>query len=135
MRRHILFPALVLAAGTSLTPAHSNDLQTRDPKGAMRLTSSAFAEHQEIPAAYTCEGKDISPPLQWSALPAGTKSLAVIVDDPDAPDPSAPRKTWVHWVVYNLPPDSAGLSEGVKEFPAGARQGRNDWQKPRYNGP
>ena len=76
------------------------------------LTSPAFAAGGEIPTRYTCEGDDISPPLAWSAPPAGTKSLALIVDDPDAPDPKAPKITWVHWVLYNLPPSADGLPEG-----------------------
>ena len=67
--------------------------------GTMRISSTAFADQAEIPTLYTCEGKDLSPPLAWSDLPAGAKSLALIVDDPDAPDPVAPQMTWVHWVL------------------------------------
>jgi hypothetical protein len=104
---------------------------------ALRLTSSAFADGGEIPARYTCEGADVSPPLSWSALPPATRSLALIVDDPDAPDPAAPQVTWVHWVLYNLAPDAGGLPEGVPVAapPAGAAQGQNDWRRPGYNGP
>ena len=69
------------------------------------LTSSAFTHGAAVPSKYTCEGADVSPPLAWSGVPPGTKSFALIVDDPDAPDPRAPKKTWVHWVLYNLPPD------------------------------
>ncbi len=80
---------------------------------SLTLTSPAFTEGGEIPARYTCEGDDISPPLAWSAPPDGTQSLALIVDDPDAPDPKAPKMTWVHWVLYNLPPTASSLPEGV----------------------
>ena len=100
------------------------------------LTSPAFAAGGEIPTRYTCEGDDISPPLAWSAPPGGTKSLALIVDDPDAPDPKAPKITWVHWVLYNLPPSADGLPEGVpaRALPAGTREGLNDWKRPGYGG-
>ena len=80
----------------------------------LSLTSPAFAEGGEIPARYTCEGQHVSPPLAWSEPPGGTKSLALIVDDPDAPDPKAPKMTWVHWVLYNLPPTASQLAEAVE---------------------
>lgn len=103
----------------------------------MKLESPAFAHQGQIPARFTCEGDDTSPPLVWSALPAGTKSLALIVDDPDAPDPKAPKMTWVHWVLYNLPAEAGGLPEGVKpeNLPDGTRQGLNDWGRTGYGGP
>jgi Raf kinase inhibitor-like YbhB/YbcL family protein len=103
----------------------------------LQLTSSAFSPNAEIPAQYTCEGKDFSPPLSWSGMPAGIKSLALIVDDPDAPDPAAPKLTWVHWVLYNLPPDMTALPENVLSsvLPAGAREGFNDWKRTGYGGP
>jgi Raf kinase inhibitor-like YbhB/YbcL family protein len=101
----------------------------------LTLTSSAFAHQGEIPARYTCEGEDVSVPLAWTGVPEGTRSLALIVDDPDAPDPEAPRMTWVHWVLYNLPPAAGGLPEGVRELPAGTREGRNDWKRTGYGGP
>ena len=87
------------------------------------LISPAFQAAGEIPARYTCEGDDASPPLAWSAPPVGTKSLALIVDDPDAPDPKAPKTTWVHWVVYNLPPSAGPLAENAARagMPAPAR--------------
>ena len=78
----------------------------------LAVTSTAFAESASIPAIYTCEGADISPPLAWSGVPAGTRSLVLIVDDPDAPDPAAPRMTWVHWLLYDIPPNITGLPEG-----------------------
>jgi hypothetical protein len=101
----------------------------------VKITSAAFAEGQPIPAVYTCQGADTSPPLVFADVPADTKSLALIVDDPDAPDPDAPRMTWVHWVVYDLPPDTPGLPEGGKTLPAGTRHGRNDWKRTGYGGP
>ncbi|HFD79046.1 MAG TPA: YbhB/YbcL family Raf kinase inhibitor-like protein [Gammaproteobacteria bacterium] len=101
------------------------------------LTSPAFGAGEPIPSRYTCEGDDISPPLAWSGVPAGTRSLVLIVDDPDAPDPAAPRMTWVHWLVYNLPPDTGGLPEAVTEaaLPAGTGLGINDFKRTRYGGP
>jgi Raf kinase inhibitor-like YbhB/YbcL family protein len=100
---------------------------------AFTVTSTAFAEGQPIPQPYTGDGKDVSPPLQWSGVPAGTKSLALVCEDPDAP-----RGLWVHWVLYNLPPTATGLPEGVPpqpELTSGARQGKNDWGKIGYGGP
>jgi Raf kinase inhibitor-like YbhB/YbcL family protein len=103
----------------------------------LSLTSSSFTAGGSIPAQHTCDGPDRSPPLSWSGVPAGTKSLALIVDDPDAPDPAAPKMTWVHWVLYNIPPETSGLAEGIREaeLPAGTRAGLNDWKKPTYGGP
>jgi hypothetical protein len=103
----------------------------------MRLSSAAFEEGQSIPKAYTCEGRDLSPPLSWDGVPAGTKSLVLIVDDPDAPDPAAPRVTWVHWLLYNLPASSGGLPEAATpgNLPRGALQGRNGWGRAGYGGP
>ena len=99
------------------------------------LTSPAFAPGGEIPVLHTCEGKDVSPALEWSGLPAGAKSLALIVDDPDAPDPKAPKMTWVHWVLYDIPPTATGLPAAVKGLPAGTRSGLNDWRRTGYGGP
>jgi hypothetical protein len=101
----------------------------------MTLSSSAFAPQGAIPAKYTCEGQDLSPPLAWSAVPPHAKSLVLIVDDPDAPDPAAPKMTWVHWVLYDIPADAAGLAEGVRALPAGTREGVNDWKRTGYGGP
>jgi Raf kinase inhibitor-like YbhB/YbcL family protein len=104
---------------------------------ALMLTSPAFANNGTIPKQYTCEGTDISPPLRWSGAPQGTKSFALIIDDPDAPDPRAPKITWVHWVVYNIPADANGLAEGAAKSgpPAGAQLGLNDWKRADYGGP
>ena len=103
----------------------------------LSLTSSAFAAGQPVPKKYTCEGGDLSPPLAWSGVPAHAKSLALIVDDPDAPDPQAPQRVWVHWVLYNIPPATTGLAEAPKgsNIPAGAVQGMNDWSRRGYGGP
>lgn len=102
----------------------------------MKLESSAFKQDQSIPSKYTCEGADVSPPLSWSGAPAGTKSFALIVDDPDAPDPAAPKRVWVHWVVYNLPASLHELPEGASTaLPAGASTGVNDWDKAAWGGP
>lgn len=101
----------------------------------LTLTSTAFADHGEIPRRHTCEGEDRSPPLVWSGIPAGTRSLVLIVDDPDAPDPAAPKMTWVHWLLYNLPADCTGLPEGVGKLPAGTMEGINDWHRTGYSGP
>ncbi len=104
---------------------------------ALTISSSAFAPGGAIPATYTCDGRDISPPLSWSGAPPGTKSFALIVDDPDAPDPAAPQMTWVHWVLYNIPATASGLAEGVKPsaLPEGTREGLNDWSRTAYGGP
>lgn len=104
---------------------------------ALALTSSNFDAGGTIPARYTCEGDDRSPALEWSGAPDGTRSFALIVDDPDAPDPRAPQRTWVHWVLYNLPADTRGLPEGVAsaDLPKGTREGMNDWKRTGYGGP
>lgn len=100
---------------------------------AITFSSSAFGYGQPIPAVYTCKGRDISPPLQWSDLPAGTKSLALIMDDPDAP-----MGTWVHWVIYNIPPTRNGLEEAIpaqERLADGSLQGKNSWRRIGYGGP
>jgi Raf kinase inhibitor-like YbhB/YbcL family protein len=103
----------------------------------LQITSPAFDAMGEIPERYTCEGRDVSPPLSWKEVPAGTRSLALIVDDPDAPDPRAPRRIWVHWVVFNLAAASEGLPEAASPdgLPATAVEGTNDWGRTGYGGP
>ncbi len=103
----------------------------------MELRSAAFVHNGTIPRQYTCDGANISPPLEWSNLPHSTRSLALIVDDPDAPDPRAPRMRWVHWVLFNIPPTATGLPEAVAadRLPPGTRQGLNDWKRLGYGGP
>jgi hypothetical protein len=132
----------LLAVGISLSACQEKKkteaaATEEQPKGgkqmALTITSSAFEEGAMIPKQYTCDGADMSPPLSWSGVPEGTKSLALIADDPDAP-----MGTWVHWVLYNLPPDSTGLPENVppeETLANGARQGLNDFKKFGYGGP
>jgi len=104
---------------------------------SLELTSSSFVHEGEIPARHTCQGADVSPPLAWTGAPEGTRSFVLIVDDPDAPDPKAPKMCWVHWVLYNLPAETSGLAEdtGRRALPAGTLQGKNDWKAPGYRGP
>jgi hypothetical protein len=103
----------------------------------LTLESPAFAHHGEIPRKHTCQGQDLSVPLAWSGAPPGTKSYALIIDDPDAPDPAAPRLTWVHWVLYNIPATATALPEGVTaaQLPPGTLEGTNDWKRTGYGGP
>jgi Raf kinase inhibitor-like YbhB/YbcL family protein len=103
----------------------------------LTLTSTAFEHGGEIPSRFTCEGDDLSPDLSWSGLPEGTRSLVLIVDDPDAPDPAAPKMVWDHWLLYNLPPDCGGLPEAVRPqaLPAGTGEGLNSWGRTGYGGP
>ena len=109
----------------------------QEDSAMLSLTSAAFAAGQPIPKKYTCEGRDLSPPLTWSGVPAGAKSLALIVDDPDAPDPKAPQRVWVHWVLYNIPPATTSLGEAASggNIPSGAAEGTNDWSRSGYGGP
>lgn len=104
---------------------------------SLTLSSSAFKQLGEIPKCHTCDGGDISPPLAWSGVPAGAKSLALVVDDPDASDPAAPKVVWVHWVLYDLPTSVTSLAEGLTmaHLPPGAREGLNDWKQPGWRGP
>ncbi len=97
------------------------------------LSTSAFADGGPIPKPYTCQGGDRVPPLTWSGLPTGAKSVALIIEDPDAPDPAKPQRVWVHWVLYDLPVD-AGIPDGGP-LPSGAQAGQNDWKKQTYGGP
>lgn len=103
----------------------------------MQIESSAFVHGGEIPRRHTCDDQDVSPPLTWHDIPAAARSLVLIVDDPDAPDPAAPRMTWVHWVLYDIPPDAPGLPEGATTatLPSGTREGLNDWKRTGYGGP
>jgi hypothetical protein len=104
---------------------------------ALTLTSSAFKAGDKIPSKYTCEGDDISPPLVFGGVPQGAKSLAFILDDPDAPDPKAPQRVWVHWLLYNLPPDTKNLPENSSRLglPKGTVTGQNDRGETAYHGP
>jgi len=122
--------AMMLAAGTTL--AEKDKKMTH-----LTLTSAAFVNGGAIPSLHTCEGKDASPPLAWSGIPSNTKSLALIVDDPDAPDPAAPKMIYVHWVLYNLPPTATQLPQAVapRDLPPGTLEGANDWKRTGYGGP
>jgi Raf kinase inhibitor-like YbhB/YbcL family protein len=133
--KHLLF----LCFSLLLTAASIQGLQGAHAAAGTRpinmtLTSSGFPDGGQIARKYTCEGVDVSPPLAWSGVPNGTQALALIVDDPDGPDPKAPKLTWVHWVVYDIPPHLTGLPEGAA-LPSGAKAGLNDWQRPDYGGP
>ena len=104
---------------------------------SLTLKSSAFPPSGTIPTKYTCDGDETSPPLEWSGVPDKAMSLALVVDDPDAPDPAAPKRRFVHWVLYNIPPDARGLSEGASggKLPPGSLEGSNDFNKSGYGGP
>jgi Raf kinase inhibitor-like YbhB/YbcL family protein len=127
--------ALFCMGATVVTTAGS--ARTASASGELTIRSPAFADGGEIPRKYTCEGEDAVPPLSWSGVPAGAKSLVLIVDDPDVPDPAAPKRMWVHWVVYDIPPDSDGIAEGGATYvlPRGAKEGTNDWKRTRFGGP
>jgi Raf kinase inhibitor-like YbhB/YbcL family protein len=102
-----------------------------------KLISPAFGQNGSIPSQYTCDGDDISPPLQWSDTPSEAKSLALIMDDPDAPDPAKPQRVYVHWVVYNISPITTKLplNSAMSGLPLRALHGTNDWGKQNYGGP
>jgi Raf kinase inhibitor-like YbhB/YbcL family protein len=104
---------------------------------AFRLTSPSFEHEHEIPTRHTCDGDDVSPALAWTDPPEGTKSFALVVEDPDAPDPRAPRRTWVHWVLYGIPAETQGLADGVRRaaLPSGTHEGKNDWTELGWRGP
>jgi len=134
-----LLPILVLLFSCSCHSAKQNGTTTNADTGrtknnmALAISSTAFSNGGMIPSRYTCDGANISPPLQWSGLPAGTKTVALIVDDPDAP-----AKTWVHWVVYDLPANTTQLPENIKpqeNLAGGGKQGTNDFKKIGYGGP
>jgi Raf kinase inhibitor-like YbhB/YbcL family protein len=127
-----LYCASVAAADSGLPPGEEENSDM-----SMFITSPAFTHNGMIPAIHTCDGQNVSPRLEWTGVPAGTRSLALVVDDPDAPDPAAPKMTWVHWVLYNIPVDSAGLPEGptAEMLPTGTLQGLNDWHRVGYGGP
>lgn len=104
----------------------------------LHIASPAFTHLAEIPRVHTCDGADTAPPLAWGDVPDGTKSLVLIVDDPDAPDPAAPKMTYVHWVVYDIPPSTTGLASApgnAVALPPGTREGTNDWHRTGYGGP
>ena len=130
--RAALAPGLALASLLSALPVFGGHAAM-----SLHLRSTAFADRGEIPTRYTCEGTNVSPPLAWSGVPEGTRSLALVVEDPDAPDPAAPKTTWTHWVLYDLPASASALPEAVaaSQLPAGTRAGSNDFKKTAYDGP
>lgn len=134
MRWRMCLPLLALAAFVSCQGVDRSDAaKARKKKVEIKVTSSAFQNDGMIPAKYTCDGPDVSPPIAWNGVPEGTKSIALICDDPDAPG-----GTWVHWVLYSLPASTKSLSEHVppdKVLPNGAKQGTTDFGKIGYGGP
>jgi Raf kinase inhibitor-like YbhB/YbcL family protein len=122
----------VVEAGAGLPPGAKENIIM-----PLIIVSPSFTHSGAIPARHSCDGVNISPALKWTGVPPGTKSLALVVDDPDAPDPAAPKMTWVHWVLYNIPASAIGLTEGIaaNDLPAGTMQGLNDWQRTGYGGP
>jgi Raf kinase inhibitor-like YbhB/YbcL family protein len=130
--KHMSVAAVALAlvaASTQSTPGRA--------ALPLQLTSTRFTDGGAIPPEYTCEGQNSSPPLSWSDVPEGTQGFALVVSDPEAPDPSAPRRVFVHWVLYNLPAATRGLAEGIRAgtVPEGAAEGVNDDGKIGYTGP
>jgi Raf kinase inhibitor-like YbhB/YbcL family protein len=119
------------------TVATQSDSASATPAMTFNLSSSAFAPNGSIPTKYTCEGADISPPLEWSGAPANTKSFALIVEDPDAPDPAKPTRVVSHWVVYNIPASTTKLAENASKagMPPGSAQGSNERGTQAYMGP
>ncbi len=135
--RHESLLSVVAALALFTGPAPSGQPGSPEAPMTLTLTSPAFSANGNIPKDYTCDGDDLAPPLAWSGAPAGTKSFALIVYDPDAPDPKAPTTTWVHWVLYDMPASATGLPKAAegKTLPPGTREGRNDWKRTGYGGP
>jgi Raf kinase inhibitor-like YbhB/YbcL family protein len=129
----------IVLISVAVVAAYTGMLAGREEKIVMSMSimSPSIMQGGTIPERHTCDGLNTSPPITWVGVPPGTKSLALIVDDPDAPDPSAPKMTWVHWLLYNIPENATGLAEVVtdKNLPAGTLQGLNDWHLDSYGGP
>jgi hypothetical protein len=129
----------ITMVGLSTVGINFDQPRAGDNSMTLTLRSSAFSDGGEIPALYTCEGGDSAPPLAWDGIPGAARSLVLIVDDPDAPDPEAPKMTWVHWVLYNIPPHATGLPAGAgsnsNDLPSGTAAGLNDWRRTGYGGP
>jgi Raf kinase inhibitor-like YbhB/YbcL family protein len=132
-----VFPWVAIALLVLSAPATRSGHAKEEQAMTLKLTSTAFGHEGGIPKLHTCQGKDVSPPLAWGGVPESAKSLVLIVDDPDAPDPAAPKMTWVHWVLYDIPPASTGLPQGVSpnELPDGTLEGVSDFQRTGYGGP
>jgi Raf kinase inhibitor-like YbhB/YbcL family protein len=128
----LLAVCLATSACSADTTITTESLSTI-PGGTMQITSSAFADNAPIPDRYTCQGDGISPPLDISGVPDGTESLVLVVDDPDAPDPAAPKVVWEHWIMWNIAPSTSAVAAGT--VPVGAVQGTNSWGRTDYGGP
>lgn len=129
----LIFACMLASCSTSGGTETSQMISEEGDMMALELSSPAFKDGEAIPEKYSCDGEDISPALNWENLPAGTESLALIMDDPDAPG-----GTWVHWVVYDIPPETTGFPEKISatgELPNGGKQGNNSWKRFGYGGP
>jgi Raf kinase inhibitor-like YbhB/YbcL family protein len=138
MKTFLLAAAAVLVVAATPRPTANPPVHvTKEATVSFTLASPAFAPRGAIPKRHTCDGEDVSPPLAWTGAPAATKSFALVVDDPDAPDPAAPKVVWVHWVLYDLPATCAILPAGLaaKDLPPGTREGHNDWKQAGWRGP
>jgi hypothetical protein len=134
MRIFLILVLLVLISGCIASEPDEETLKEEDiSMDAISISSDVFENGSMLSSEYTCDGSDVSPALSWDTIPVGTQSIAIIVDDPDAPG-----KTWVHWVIYNIPADSSGLPGAVpknKTLDDGSLQGKNDFGRIGYNGP
>ena len=132
-----LFAILAMGCVGFSTVVAAAERKTEVRAMSLTISSSAIRHNADIPVRYTCDDEDMSPQLSWAGVPAGAKSLVLIVDDPDAPDPKAPKMTWVHWVLYNIPPGTTSLAEDVdaEDLPKGTLEGINDWKRTGYGGP
>lgn len=133
--RYLVFPvcAFLLESSAGVSQAADPPADQAAPSPAFALTSPAFTQGARIPQQYSKGGKDLSPPLRWADPPEGTKSFVLICEDPDAP-----RGTWCHWVLFDLPPELRSLPEGIPAVvqpPGGGRHGVNDFRQPGYGGP
>src|SRR5712692_10384724 len=129
----ILMSLVLLGCATRQQPVVQSPAEVKENKMEIKLTSAAFKEGQPIPRQYTCDGVNVSPPLEWAGVPKTARTVAIICDDPDAP-----AGTWVHWVLYNLPAENIGLVESLpttENLKAGGFQGQNDFGKIGYGGP
>lgn len=131
----VVLAVTVLLATILLAVRSSSGGAPPEGQPMLRIHSAAFDNQAEIPEKFTCEGRDVSPPLSWDGIPSEARSLVLIVDDPDAPDPTAPRRPWVHWLLFDIPPLVLGLPEAMRELPPGTLEGLNDWLRTGYGGP
>lgn len=138
MHKHPIFQSLSLLFLTGFLLAYNSCSANQGTQTMnLKIESPDFKDHSPMAQTFTCDGDDVSPALTWSGIPSNAKTLALIVDDPDAPDPKAPKMTWVHWVLYNIPSTTTGLRQGVSAdaLPKGTLQGKNDWKQIGYRGP